>query len=162
MKFAGIMKALEHVSGRGKATEALDDIPDGGKPDDLPMKPETEAQGPQETIPSVETGVAPENVDTEMNFAGITEALGHTSGRGKATEALDAIPDGGKPDDLPMKPEIEAQGPPDTLRPVETGEAPDFEFLAGIPMIPLENFPDDFPGQAEHNGEAEDILEFLF
>ncbi len=60
MKAFGIMKALAHATGRGMAEDTLNDLPEGGQPDDLPVPPETEAMGPPEIIPPVETGGQPE------------------------------------------------------------------------------------------------------
>ena len=74
---------------------------------------------------------------------------------------MNGIPEGGKPTDLPANPETQAQGPPEPTPPVDTGSAPDFHDLTGLPMIAMENTPETFPAEAE-NGEADDILDFLF
>ena len=97
-----------------------------------------------------------------MKVDGIAKADGNVDGRGMAHEALTNIPDGGKPAELPVTPETEAQGPPEVTPPVETGGAPMFDEATGLPLIAMENSPEGFPGQAENDGEADEFLDFLF
>ena len=59
MKADAIMKAIELAKGRGMAEETLGDLPDGGKPADLPVIPETDAMGPPAETPPVDTGEKP-------------------------------------------------------------------------------------------------------
>ena len=96
-----------------------------------------------------------------MKADAIFKAHGHAEGRGLATDALNNIPDGGKPTELPAAPETEAQGPPEVTPPVETGSAPEFDLMTGLPVIAMENSPEGFPAEAEY-GEADEILNFLF
>lgn len=79
-----------------------------------------------------------------------------------ATEALGNLPEGGKPVDLPSHPEAEAGGPPDLIPPVEAGGAPEFDELTGLPLIEQKHSFEEFPGQADDMGEADDVIGFLF
>lgn len=97
-----------------------------------------------------------------MKATAISKVFGNADGRGMATDALTNIPDGGKPAELPENPEVEANGPPEFSPPVETGGAPVFDTATGLPMIAMENSPEGFPGQAENDGEAYEVLDFLF
>lgn len=97
-----------------------------------------------------------------MKAEAILKALGHADTRGMETDALSSIPDGGMPPELPADPETEAMGPPDDTPPVETGEVPEFDEITGLPFIAMNNSPEEFPAEAASNGEAADILDFIF
>ena len=97
-----------------------------------------------------------------MKTEAIMKALGLTEGRGMAQEALNNLPEGGRPAELPAQPEIEAGGRPDLIPPVETAQAPDFDEATGLPLIGQRHVFDGFPGAAEETGEAGDVLDFLF
>ncbi|SMX24064.1 hypothetical protein [Boseongicola aestuarii] len=97
-----------------------------------------------------------------MKADAILKAIANAEGRGMATEKLSGLPEGGKPSELPVQPEPEAMGPPDTTPPVDTGEIPEFDEATGLPVIPMENAPQSFPAEPESYGQAEDILDFIF
>jgi hypothetical protein len=97
-----------------------------------------------------------------MKMDAIMKAIGKAEGRGMAEETLENLPAEGMPTDLPAEPDTESTGPPDDIPPVETGEAPGFDDLTGLPFISMENTPDVFPAEPENNDEASDILDFLF
>jgi hypothetical protein len=78
-------------------------------------------------------------------------------GKGKAMEAIANIPDGGMPPDLPQPPETEAMGPPESLPPVDTDGMPGVDPFTGLPLIAVENTPDQFPGNDEHEPDADAI-----
>ena len=59
MKIDAIANALGKVEGRGMAEDALSNIPEGGKPAELPANPVTDAMGPPEIVPPVDTGEQP-------------------------------------------------------------------------------------------------------
>jgi len=96
-----------------------------------------------------------------MKADAIEKALAQLDGRGMATDALTNTPVAGKPTDLPETPDIEANGPPETT-PVETGGAPEFHDLTGLPIIAMESAPEEFPADAAEDGEAGDVLDFIF
>ena len=97
-----------------------------------------------------------------MKADGISKAMEHAQGRGMADTALESIPEGGMPTDLPVAPETEAMGPPDVTPPVETGDVLEFDELTGLPLFAMDNVPNGFPAEAESDGEADDVLDFLF
>lgn len=97
-----------------------------------------------------------------MKADAILNAIEKALGRGMATEALNGLPEGGMPAELPAQPETEAMGPPESIPPVETGEAPEFDEATGLPIIAMGHVPQSFPAEAESNAEAGDVLDFLF
>ena len=97
-----------------------------------------------------------------MKMAAIMEAIGKANGRGMAEDALEGALERGMPLDLPPEPETDPHGPPGGTPPVETGEAPAFDEATGLPFIAMENAPDEFPADAESDGQAGDILDYLF
>jgi len=92
-----------------------------------------------------------------MKADAIMKALGKAEGRGMAEEALNNIPEGGQPAELPAMPETEAMGPPDVTPPVETGEPPMFDEATGLPMIVLDKLPDTFRSGDEGEDDGEDL-----
>ncbi len=58
MNAKAIMKALAKAD-KGMASEALNNVLEADQPGDLPAAPETEAMGPPDDLPPVETGEMP-------------------------------------------------------------------------------------------------------
>lgn len=96
-----------------------------------------------------------------MKAEAIMRAMENAEVRGMAYDAMDSIPDGGQPSELPVTPETAVEGPPSDTPPVDTSGAPMFDGATGLPVIAQNNAPDGFPAEAE-DGEAEAILGFLF
>ena len=90
-----------------------------------------------------------------MKTEAIMKALSKTQEREMAQEALNSIPEGGKPAELPVMPEAEPMGPPDTTPPVETGEKPVFDEATGLPVIVLDKLPENF--RNEDDSEEDDF-----
>lgn len=109
-----------------------------------------------------------------MKADAIMKALGKVEGRGNAEDALNNLPEGGKPAVLPVTPETEAKGPPETTPPVEAGGPPElmppvaaggppmFDETTGLPMIAMDKTPEGFPAEPDSSGEAGEVLVFLF
>lgn len=96
-----------------------------------------------------------------MKAEAILKALGKAEGRGMAEDALNSIPEGGKPAELPATPETEAMGPPDVIPPVETGEKPLFDEATGLPVFVLDKLPEGFRSDEVDDDEEDDDLEML-
>lgn len=99
-----------------------------------------------------------------MKSDAIERALGLTNGKGAATDALNAIPDGGKPDDLPEESVFEFLGPPEQMPPDDAGNHSDFE----LPVAAAERSPETFPSRAEFPlvdedmGQAPEVFDYIF
>lgn len=98
-----------------------------------------------------------------MKAEAIMKALGKAEGRGMAEDALNNLPDGGQPAELPAEPETGAKGPPETIPPVETGGAPEtpmgppmFDEATGLPMIVIDKLPEDF--RADDDEDDPDMI----
>ena len=96
-----------------------------------------------------------------MKTEAISKALANAETKGMASDPLSNILDGSMPAKLPADPESEPMGPPSDTPPVETGEVPDLGDI-GLPLIAMDSAPDEFPANPENDGDADDILEFLF
>ena len=92
-----------------------------------------------------------------MKADAIMKALGLAEGRGMAENALNAIPEGGMPDDLPEIPQPEAMGPPETVPPVDTGEAPQFDEATGLPLMVLDKLPEGFRSGDDDDDDGGDV-----
>ena len=97
-----------------------------------------------------------------MKMDAIMKAIEKAEERGMAEETLDSLPAEGIPADIPAAPNTEVMGPPEVTPPVESGELPEFDEATGLPFIAVENFPEQFPAEAESHGEVGDILDYLF
>ena len=106
-----------------------------------------------------------------MKDFGLGKAMMNVMGKGKAEAALDAIPEGGMPEDVPVVPEMpempetEAMGPPADLPPENEPMGPPemmppggFNEEVGLPMVAIENTPDEFPGEGNEDWDDEDVL----
>ena len=97
-----------------------------------------------------------------MKANAIMRAMEKAEGRGMAEEALNNIPEGGKPAELPAMPETGAIGPPDVVPPVETGGQPEFDEATGLPLIVVDRLPDGFSnGDDDETDEDGDDMDYL-
>ncbi len=139
MKADILINLLAKLAGMGKAVEAVDAAlvadaamgPPETTPPELPEQADA-AMGPPETTPPE----LPEQADAAMGPPETT------------------------PPELPEQADA-AMGPPGTTPPDLPSETPSFDEATGLPVIAMDNTPDEFPGGNE-DSEANNILDFIF